>query len=182
MTCKIIRPFVVVVLTSTCISASEAQSVGVASQAQEHPGATTVKVAGHGVDHLNGALVHWKMPTPTGLIQQSTEIVDLEGDLQGRVLYHVTSVFDFVKRALVNTGDQVFSGTIAGSAPVMIHDDRFRFDANLVTGEESGQVFLFDQIAGPKVRCTLQIAGTGLDADGNPTFTYDGECIFRGNH
>ena len=182
MSWKITQPLVIVALTSTCISASEAQSLGVAAQAEKHSGATVVKVAGNGVDHLNGALVHWQTPTPTGLIQQSTEIVDLDGDLQGRVLYHVTSVFDFVKGMLVNTGDQVFSGTIAGSAPVMIHDDRFRFDINLVTGEESGQVFLFDQIAGPRVRCTLQIAGTGLNAEGNPTFTYDGECIFRGIH
>ena len=64
----------------------------------------------------------------------------------------------------------------------MIHDDRFRFEVNLVTGEESGQVFLFDQIAGPKVRCTPRSPAPALDADGNPTFTYDGECIFRGNH
>ena len=181
MTLKIIRTLVVVALTSTCISAGEAQSLGEGSQAQKHS-QSRVKVSGRGVDHLNEALVHWKTPTPTGLIQQSTEIVDLDGDLQGRVLYHVTSVFDFVKGTLVNSGDQVFSGTIAGSAPVMIHDDRFRFEVNLVTGEESGQVFLVDQIAGPKTRCTLQVAGTGLNADGNPTFTYDGECVFRGNH
>ena len=31
-----------------------------------------------------------------------------------RVLYHVTSVFDFVKGTLVNTGDQVFSGNDCG--------------------------------------------------------------------
>lgn len=181
MTLKIVRPLVLVALTSTCISAGEAQSLGEASLAKTHQ-RSSVKVSGHGVDHLTDALVHWKTPTPTGLIQQSTEIVDLDGDLHGRVLYHVTSVFDFVKGTLVNSGDQVFSGTIAGSDPVMIHDDRFRFEANLVTGEESGQVFLFDQIAGPKVRCTLQVAGTGLNAEGNPTFTYDGECIFRGSH
>ena len=89
------------------------------------------------------------------MIQQSTEIVELAGDLRGRVLYHVTSVFDFVNGTLVNTGDQVYSGTIAGSAPVMIHDDQFRFDVNLVTGKETGRVFLFNHIAGPKVRCAL---------------------------
>ena len=118
--------------------------------------------------------------TSTGLIQQSTEIVELHGDLRGRVLYHVTSVFDFVNGTLVNTGDQVYSGTIAGSAPAMIHDDQFRFEVNLITGKETGHVFLFDHIAGPKVRCTLEAVGTGLNAQGNPTFTYSGECTFRG--
>jgi hypothetical protein len=96
------------------------------------------------------------------------------------VLYHVTSVFDFVHGTLVNTGEQVFSGTVAGSAPVMIHDDQFRFSVNLVTGAESGQVYLFDHIAGPKVKCQLNVIGTGLNADGNPTFTYTGACTFRG--
>jgi hypothetical protein len=144
------------------------------------PAPSTVQVAGSGVDHLDTAIVHSKQDTPTGLIQRSTETVDLTGDLNGRVLYHVTSVFDFVHGTLVNTGDQIYSGTIAGSAPALIHDDQFRFEANLVTGGESGQVYLFDHIAGPKVRCTLAVAGTGLNADGNPTFTYRGECTFRG--
>lgn len=144
------------------------------------PDSKTVHVAGSGVDLLTTALVHSKEPTASGLIQRSTEIVELTGDLQGRVLYHVTSVFDFVKGTLVNTGDQVYSGTVAGSAPVLIHDDQFRFDVNLVTGAEAGQVFLFNHLAGPKVRCALAVVGTGLNADGNPTFTYTGECRFRG--
>jgi len=147
---------------------------------QHQGGATTIPVSGSGLDFLNTAMVHSKVFTPTGLIQKSTEIVELHGDLTGRVLYHVTSVFDFVHGTLVNTGDQVYSGTIAGSDPVMIHDDQFRFDVNLVTGEESGQVHLLDHIAGPKVRCTLDVTGTGLNGDGNPTFVYRGSCTFRG--
>lgn len=143
-------------------------------------GTTTVKVAGTGFDDLENAIVHWQKPTPTGLIQQSTEIVELYGDLRGRVLYHVTSVFDFVNGTLVNTGDQVYSGTIAGSAPVMIHDDQFRFEVDLATGKETGRVFLVNHIAGPKVRCTLEAIGTGLNAEGNPTFTYSGECTLHG--
>ena len=145
-----------------------------------HDAVTIVPVAGSGVDHLNTAIVHSQEPTPTGKIQKSTEIVELSGDLKGFVLYHVTSVFDFAGGTLVNTGDQVFSGTVAGSAPVMIHDDQFRFQANLVTGEESGQVYLLDHIAGPKVRCELDVVGTGLTGDGNPTFDYRGTCTFRG--
>jgi hypothetical protein len=80
---------------------------------------------------------------------------------------------------LVNTGDQVFSGTIAGSTPVLIHDDQFRFEVNLITGKESGQVYLFNHIAGPKVRCRLDAVGTGPNAEGNPTAAYSGECTFR---
>lgn len=145
-----------------------------------HDGTTTVQVSGSGLDFLTTAMVHSKVFTPTGLIQKSTEIVELRGDLTGRVLYHVTSVFDFVTGTLVNTGDQVYSGTVAGSDPVMIHDDQFRFEVNLVTGEETGQVYLLDHIAGPKVRCTLDVTGTGLNGDGNPTFVYRGRCTFRG--
>ena len=141
---------------------------------------TVVPVAGSGVDHLSTAIVHSQEPTLTGKIQKSTEIVELSGDLKGFVLYHVTSVFDFAGGTLVNTGDQVYSGTIAGSAPVMIHDDQFRFQVNLVTGEESGKVYLFDHVAGPKVRCELDVVGTGLTADGNPAFDYRGTCAFRG--
>jgi hypothetical protein len=111
---------------------------------------------------------------------RSTEIVELNGDLKGYVLYHVTSVFDFAAGTLVNSGDQVYSGTIGASAPVMIHDDQFRFRVNLLTGEESGQVYFFNHIAGPKVRCQLDVVGTGLTADGNPTFDYSGTCTFRG--
>jgi hypothetical protein len=142
--------------------------------------ATTVHVAGSGVDMLSTALVHSKQTTASGFVQKSTETVELTGDLKGRVLYHVTTVVDGARGTLVNTGDQVFSGTIAGSAPVLIHDDQFRFDVNLVTGAEAGQVFLFDHLAGPKVRCTLAVVGTGLNAEGNPTFDYTGQCTFRG--
>ena len=142
--------------------------------------ARTVQVAGSGVDRLDTSIVHSEEPTATGMVQRSTQTVDLTGDLAGRVLYHVTSVFDFAAGTLVNTGEQVYSGTVAGSAPVLLYDDEFRFEVNLVTGEESGQVYLLDSLAGPKVGCTLDVAGTGLDAAGNPTFVYTGECIFRG--
>lgn len=144
------------------------------------PAPRTVHVAGSGVDLLNTAIVHSQEQTPTGMIRKSTQTVELTGGLKGRVLYHVTSVFDFVQGTLVNTGDQVYSGTIAGSAPVLIHDDQFRFEVNLVTGKDTGKVYLFNHIAGPKVRCTLEGVGTGMNAEGNPTFTYTGECTFRG--
>jgi len=143
-------------------------------------GQRTIPVAGSGFDDLVHAIVHWQMPTADGTIQQSTEVVELFGDLRGRVLYHVTSAFDFVNGTLVNTGNQGFSGTVAGSQPVMIHDDQFRFEVNLIAGSERGTVFLLDHIAGPKVRCALNVVGTGLNSAGNPTFDYSGECTFRG--
>jgi hypothetical protein len=136
-------------------------------------------VTGSGTDELNRAIVHSKMPTATGSIERSTATVDLQGDLRGRVLYHVTSVFDYKAGTLINTGDQVFSGTVAGSNPVMIHDSKFRFDANLNSGEEKGSVYLLDHIAGPQVQCTLTVTGTGKNQEGNPTFTYIGDCTLR---
>jgi predicted membrane GTPase involved in stress response len=115
-------------------------TVGNSSAAPSNETAGIVKVAGSGFDDLKNAIVHSEKPTATGKIQQSTQAVELYGDLRGRVLYHVTSVFDFVRGTLVNTGDQVYSGTIIGSAPVMIHDDQFRFEVNLVTGKEVGHM------------------------------------------
>ena len=159
--------------TALLIVAANARAAG-------NAGSTTVKVSGSGYDALTTAIVHSKEATPAGMIQRSTETVELKGDLNGRVLYHVTSVFDFVNGTLVNTGEQVFSGTIAGSEPVMIHDDQFRFEVNLVTGTEAGKAYLFNHIAGPKVRCELSVIGTGMNADGNPTFDYTGTCTFRG--
>lgn len=142
-------------------------------------GAThSVHVSGTGTDLLNGAIVHSKHSTPGGLTQKSTESVELDGDVHGRVLYQVTSVFDFKKGTLVNTGHQVFSGTIAGSEPVMIHDSNFRFDVNLASGADRGRVYLLDHIAGPEVSCSLQVIGTGKNSEGNPTFNYSGECTF----
>jgi hypothetical protein len=172
------RPSLLAALAMVCIGLGDGNVIEGSTAAGRAD--RTIAVSGYGYDDLVHAIVHWQTPTATGIIQQSTEIVELFGDLRGRVLYHVTSVFDFVNGTLVNTGDQVFSGTIAGSRPVMIHDDQFRFEVNLITGSDNGTVFLFDHIAGPKVRCALHGVGTGLDSSGNPTFTYSGECTFRG--
>lgn len=138
----------------------------------------SVQVSGTGTDLLNSTVVHSKKQTATGFVQHGTEIVELAGDLNGKVLYHVTTVIDTQKGTLTNTGDQVFSGTVKGSEPVMIRDSRFRFEVNLATGAETGSVYLFDHIAGPHVRCQLKVTGTGKAADGNPTFSYTGNCRF----
>jgi hypothetical protein len=162
------------------VAAAALTAADTGAGASPGPQPRTVQVNGTGTDLGNGAIVHSKHNTSAGVIQQSTETVELAGDLQGRVLYQVTSVFDFNAHTLVNTGNQVYSGTIAGSAPVMLHDSRFRFEVNLTTGEESGAVYLSDHIAGPAVRCTLKVHGTGKDQAGNPTFSYSGQCVFAG--
>jgi hypothetical protein len=158
--------------------ASVASLVATANSDEHQTVTRTVHVTGSGIDQLSGAIVHSKQPTSTGVIQRSTETVELTGDLRGRVLYHVTSVLDFKAGTLVNTGDQVFSGTVAGSEPVLLHDSKFRFDGNLNSGEDTGSVYLLDHIAGPRVECILKVIGTGKNRDGNPTFTYSGQCRF----
>lgn len=173
------RSLSMIIILAAVVGSAQARSACEPTSGTPHDD-QTVHVAGSGVDLLTTALVHSKETTATGMIQKSTEIVELNGDLTGRVLYHVTSMFDFVAGTLVNTGDQVYSGTVAGSEPVLIHDDQFRFDVNLATGAEHGQVYLLNHLAGPKVRCTLDVVGTGMNAEGNPTFDYTGECTFRG--
>src|SRR5271170_2896913 len=117
----------------------------------------SIEVSGTGTDFMNGAIVHSMKETPEGMIRKSTVIIDLVGDLTGKVLYQVTTTIDSAKGTLVNMGDQVFSGTIVGSDPVMLLDSTFRFQANLKTGEVSGDVFLLKHLAGPEVACTLHV-------------------------
>lgn len=113
------------------------------------------------------------------MIQRSTDTVDLDGDLIGRVLYHPVSVFDFAGGTLVNTGDQVFSGTVLGFGPVLLHDDQFRFEVDLATGATFGKAHFSNRLAGPNIRCELEIVGTGLTAEGNATVDYTGACRIK---
>lgn len=136
-------------------------------------------VKGTATDMLTTAIVHSTASTATGKVEASTETIELTGDLRGRVLYQPTSVYDFAKGTLVNTGRQVFSGTVLGSAPVLLYDDTFRFEVDLKTGNEKGEVHLTRNLAGPEVRCDLKIAGISRKAaDGNPIVDYTGECTF----
>ncbi len=167
----------VIVAAVSCIGSLPFLAVSASASPPAHG---TIHVKGTGTDLLNSALVHSKKTTPSGEIQHSTEIVELRGDLNGKVLYGVTTVIDNAKGTLTNSGDEVFSGTVAGSAPVMIHDAKFRFAVNLKTGADHGSVYLTDRIAGPQVRCQLQVTGTGKSAEGNPTFKYVGSCTFGG--
>jgi hypothetical protein len=154
-----------------------------ASDARVPDGRQTITrpVSGKAVHYFSTAIIHSQTPTATGMIQRSTDIIELSGDLKGRVLYHPTSVFDFVNGTLVNTGNQVFSGTVLGSAPVLLHDDEFRFEVSLNSGGlESGEVHLTDWIAGPKIRCDLVAVGPGATTpEGNSVVDYSGTCTFK---
>lgn len=152
-----------------------------ARSARQTEPATERPVSGSGVHYVMTAIVHSRESTATGLIQRSTETVDLTGDLSGRILYQPTSVVDFSAGTAVNTGRQVFSGTVLGSDPVLLYDDKFRFDVDLATFAATGKVYLTDNIAGPKIRCELDIIGTGWTAEGNITADYTGMCKFKNN-
>ena len=141
----------------------------------------TRSVSGTAVHHFTTAMIHSETPTATGKVQRSTDIIDLSGDLKGRVLYHPTTVIDTVKGRLVNTGSQVFSGTVLGSEPVLLYDDRFRFELDLRTGGvESGEVHLSTNLAGPKVGCDLVVVGAGAKTpEGDAIVDYRGTCRFK---
>lgn len=170
----------VMALGSVLGPGSSVMSMNAEAGRLENPGAFPAHaVAGHGVHFFSTAIVHSHEVTPTGAIQRSTETVELTGDLTGRILYQPTSVFNYANGTLVNTGRQVFSGTVVGSSPVVLYDDKFRFDVNLATGATTGKVYLTRWLAGPKVRCELDIIGTGLSPEGNATFTYAGWCSVK---
>jgi hypothetical protein len=170
----------------TALTALIAAAVGTSAMAStahrpEQKQPRTRAVSGRAVHYFTTAMVHSQTPTAAGMIQRSTDIIELSGDLKGRVLYHPISVFDFVKGTLVNTGHQVFSGTVLGSAPVLLHDDEFRFEVGLNTGGlEYGEVHLSDRIAGPKIRCDLVVVGAGeKTSEGDAIVDYSGTCTFR---
>lgn len=135
-----------------------------------------VPVSGTGIHYFTTAIIHSQEPTATGLVQRSTDIVELDGDLRGRILYHPVSLFDFAAGTLVNTGHQVFSGTVLGSDPVLIFDDEFRFEVNLFTGDTVGKIHLVDPVAGPKTQCELDAVGIGFTEAGDGIVAYHGRC------
>lgn len=138
-----------------------------------------VPVSGSGIHYLSTADIHSVIPTEVGMIQRSTDIVELDGDLRGRLIYQPVSVFDFVAGTLTNTGNQVFSGTVLGSDPVLVHDDEFRFDVNLLTGETVGLVHLNHRLAGPKTRCELEVIGSGMTDTQDALVVYTGRCKIK---
>ena len=114
-------------------------------------------------------------------MQRSSDYIELRGDLEGYVLYHVTSEIDQGAGTMVNTGSQAFSGTIKGSDPVYLFDDEYRFDVDLNTGATVGIVRLRDSKdhKGSKITCNLDVIGTGLTSGGDATVEYEGTCSRR---
>jgi hypothetical protein len=149
------------------------------------PASRTIPVSGSAVHYVSTGIIHSQQPTSNGMIQRSTEIVRLSGDLVGYALYHPTSTFDYTANTLVNTGTQFFSGTIAGSEPVVLHDDKFRFTIDLATGEDTGEVHLSRSKDAPDqgrwYECNLHAVGTGQTPAGDNLSDYTGECIRHGN-
>jgi hypothetical protein len=145
---------------------------------------TTFEVSGSGVDLATEAIVHSEQATPTGVVKRLTEIVRLDGDLNGYVLYQPIQVFDFAANTLVVTGTNTFSGTIAGSDPVTLRSDEARFEVDLASGAETGSVRLTRSNDAPEpaswFECDLVVVGTGQTSEGNPTFDYRGVCTRHG--
>lgn len=166
------------------IDADEGPAVLV-STASSGGAAKTFAVSGSAVHYFSKAIVHFQEQTANGKIQKSTDYIELTGDLSGFVLYHPTSVFDFSNGTLVNTGTQIFSGTVAGSAPVILHDDSFRFDVDLNTGATTGEVHLGRSKDAPEkgtwYECDLTVVGVGVTPEGDNLSNYSGACTARGN-
>lgn len=143
-----------------------------------------VQVSGSGIIFTGTTIVHSEEPTPTGMIQRSSVSGQLSGDLSGSILFNPVSVFDFANGTLVNTGNQFFSGTVAGSDPVVLHDDSFRFDIDLSTMSTVGTAHFSrsgdEPHQGHWFECDLVIVGTGVTAEGDITSDYSGECVERG--
>jgi hypothetical protein len=137
-------------------------------------------VSGTGVHYFTTAIVHSQDPA-TGQwgTQRSTDIVELRGDLEGYLLYHVTSTI--ADGTMTNTGKQSFSGTVKGSDPVFLFDDEFQFDVDLATGATTGLVRLRESkdAREGKYRCDLDVIGTGLTPEGNASVSYTGTCEVR---
>jgi hypothetical protein len=144
------------------------------------PTVRTVQVQGTATHFFSTAVRHSSQPTATGEIVRTTDIIRLEGDIDGYALYHPTTVIDGAAGTLVNTGTQIFSGTVAGSGPVLLHDDRFRFEVNLQTGETVGEIYLGKSADAPAgegwFECRLTAVGTGMTPEGDGLAEYTGSC------
>ena len=137
-------------------------------------------VSGTAIHYFSTSIQHAERPTPWGVEQFTTDTIELSGDLHGRILYQPVTRIYGETNTLVNRGNQVFSGTVLGIGPVMLHDDQFRFEVDLETGATTGKVWLVNRISGPLIRCHLDIVGAGMTPEGNAMVDYTGKCrMFR---
>ena len=147
----------------------------------ERDGYKRVEVSGTAIHDFNTVILHREKTRPNGVKKTvTTETIDLSGDLEGRVLYQPVGVLNEARGTLVNTGRQVFSGTILGSRPVMLFDDEFRFEVNFFLQQVRGEVYLSERLSGPRIACELEIIGGDQPPVDNRTFsTYSGFCWIR---
>lgn len=143
----------------------------------------TEDVSGTGVHRFTESIIHQEATPDNGFTQRSTDVVELRGDVEGYILYHVTSVIDPVAGTLTNRGEQWFSGTILGSEPVVLHDDQFEFVVQLADGATVGKVFLrrsSDTAQSAVHACDLDVVGTGeTTPSGDAVVNYTGTCVRR---
>jgi hypothetical protein len=158
-----------------------------ATVAESHAAAkgTAIAVSGAAVHFFTQAAIHSQEPTTGGMIQRSTEPIRLTGSLDGYILYQPITVIDFATNTLVNTGTQIFSGTVNGAGPFLLHDSQFRFEVDLTTGATTGTVLLGRSGDAPTrgawFECHLTIIGTGISPEGDGLADYSGECVPYGN-
>lgn len=159
---------------------SPAAGHGVEAPLPEGPSTETFQVRGTGVHYFSTAIPHARMQEETGETLRTTEIIRLEGDLNGYVLYQPVTRIDYATSTLENTGTQVFSGTVGDSDPVLLHDDTFRFEVDLDTGATVGRVHLRRSQDAPHAEywyeCDLEVTGTGRTPEGDATAAYTGSC------
>jgi hypothetical protein len=179
---------VVLAGTSACsddapspVSAVEASTAHAASALA---GGRSFAVSGGATHFFTTAVIHSNEPDGNGMIQRSTDVIRLTGDLDGFILYHPTSVFDFDAGTLVNTGSQIFSGTVQGSEPLLLHDDTYRFEVDLSSGATAGEVHLGRSLDAPHrglwFECDLEVVGTGFTPEGDGLAEYTGTCTEYG--
>lgn len=173
-TCNRATPILALLLSQACYAGPASESFHGDFRWQEVSG-TAIHYFDTDVPGRN-VITHSVTPTETGARLRTTDTIDLFGDLNGRVLYHPETVIDEGAGMLVNTGHQVFSGTVLGEGPVLLHDDFFRFEVNLATGETVGQAFLLNRLEGPVAHCIIDIVGTGMTEEGNGMADYTGRC------
>jgi hypothetical protein len=136
-------------------------------------------VSGTAIHFESEGIEHSQEATENGFVRMSTDIVELFGDLRGRAVFQPVTVVDLAAGTMVNTGDQVFSGTVLGSSPVILHDDEFRFDIDLNSGATTGDILLTNKVSGPNIRCVLQMQGTGRTEEGYNLSSYWGRCKLK---
>ena len=148
----------------------------------DRDGYKRIEVSGTGIHDFGTKLSHRYKETPKKIREISTETIDLSGDLEGRVLYQPKGITTKAEGKLVNTGYQVFSGTVKGSRPVMLFDDEYRFEVNFFTGEVRGKVYLSKSLSGPRMSCEIDIVNSNIPPADNKTFSnYSGVCWIRKN-